>query len=125
MTALRKLMGAGLAPLAATNINGDVDTGAANAGAIATGTTQATAYVLAACVTRFGTVAASTGALLPPAAPGDDYIVANFGANTLTVYPPLGGSIDNGSANAGVTVAANATKWFTCVDGAGLNYVSK
>lgn len=125
MTALKKLTGSGIAGLAANNINGDADFGAANAGAVALGNSQGTAYALSACVTRFGTVAASTGAILPVGAGGDDYIVTNFGANTLNIFPPVGGTIDNGSANAAVTIAANGTKWFTCVDAAGLNWVSK
>ncbi len=125
MTALRKLTGSGLAPLQALNINNDFDGGAANAGAVATGSTQATAYPLSACLTRFGTVAASTGAVLPAAAPADDYIVINFGVNSLTVYPPLGGSMNNGTVNAGVALAANGSAFCVCVDGAGLNYVSK
>lgn len=125
MTSLRKLTGSGMSPLAATQINGDVDTGIANAGAIALGSTQLTAYPLSACTTRFGTVAASTGAILPVGAPSDDYAVSNFGANSLTVYPPVGGTMNNGSVNAGVAVAANASAFFICMDGAGLNWVSK
>lgn len=125
MTALRKLTGSGMAPLAATQINGDVDTGVANAGAVALGSTQGTAYQISACTTRFGTVAASTGAVLPIGAPSDDYAIANFGANTLNVYPPLGGSINNGTANAAITIAANGAAFLVCMDGAGLNWVSK
>lgn len=125
MTSLKKLTGSGLAPLQAMNINNDFDAGAANAGAVALGTTQGTAYIVSANTTRFGTVAASTGAVLPAAAPSDDYLIANFGANSLTVYPPLGGSINNGTLNAGVALAANASAYYICVDGAGLNYVSK
>lgn len=120
MTALKKLTGSGMAPLAATQINGDIDLGVT-----ATGTTQADAYILRACNTRFDTVAASTGAVLPIGAPSDDYAVTNFGANTLNVYPPLGGKINNGAANAAVTIAANGMAYFLCVDGAGLNWVSK
>lgn len=125
MTALKKLTGSGMSPLAATQINGDADTGAANAGAVALGSTQGTAYQLTACMTRFGTVAASTGCILPVGAPSDDYAIANFGANTLNVYPPVGGAINNGSVNAAVTIAANGAAFLVCVDGAGLNWVSK
>lgn len=125
MTALKKLTGSGMSPLAATQINGDVDTGAANAGAIATGSAQADAYKISACTTRFGTVAASTGCVLPIGAPSDDYAIANFGANTLNVYPPVGGTINNGSVNAAVTIAANGSAFLVCMDGAGLNWVSK
>lgn len=125
MTALKKLTGSGNAPLAATQINGDADLGIANAGAIATGSTQSTAYTITACTTRFGTVAASTGAILPVGAPSDDYFLVNYGANSLTLYPPVGGSLNNGTINAGVAVAANASAFCVCIDGAGLNWSTK
>lgn len=126
MSSLKKLTGSGLAAAAAIGIVGDFDAGPAPfTGATATGATQGTAYPLAAVRTRFGTVAASTGALLPTEAPGAEYTVTNFGANSLTVYPPVGGSVDNGATNSGVAVAANATKLFICMDSAGLGWVSK
>ena len=48
--------------------------------------------------------------------------IANQGSNTLSVYPQVGGSIDNGSTNASVTLAAgksatfeasSLTNWYT------------
>jgi hypothetical protein len=36
----------------------------------------------------------------------------NHGANTLSVYPPTGGKIANGSANAAFSVAANKMATF-------------
>ena len=76
-------------------------------GLTATGSSQATAYPLATDARHeFTTTAVSTGAVLPVATrlPGD-VSVFNAGASTLTVYPPLGGAIDGGSVNAGVSVA--------------------
>jgi hypothetical protein len=126
MSQQKKLTGSSAPPALAVAIVGDFDAGPAPfTGATATGATQAAAYPLSAVRTRFGTVAASTGALLPAGAPGDELTVTNFGANSLTVYPPVGGAIDNGAANAGVAVAANASKLFICMDNAGLGYVSK
>lgn len=126
MSSLKKLTGAGLAPLAATGIVGDFDAGPAPfTGITATGATQATAYPIGAVRSRFGVVAASTGAVLPTGAPGDEYTVANFGANSLTVYPPLGGTINGGATNAGVAVAAAANVLLICMDVAGLQWVSK
>lgn len=126
MSSLKKLTGSGLAPLAAQGIVGDFDAGPAPfTGIVATGTTQATAYPLGAVRSRFGTVAASTGAVLPAAAPGDEFTVTNFGANALAVYPPLGGSLNNGAANTAVNVAANGTTIYVCMDVAGLAWVTK
>ena len=129
MAQQKKLTGASLPPLAANSIVGDIDLGPAPfTGAVAAGTTQLTAYQISAVNTKFGTVAASSGAILPPpnvTSPGDEIWVSNFGANALTLYPAVGGTIDNGAANASVSIAANATKIFKCVDNAGLGWVSK
>lgn len=84
-------------------------------GLTAAGTTQATAYVLTEDASVFGTVAASSGALLKPLK--GSQTVYNAGANTLTVYPPVGGTINAGSANAGFSVAANKTCTFLSPDG--------
>jgi len=129
MAQQKKLTGSSLVAAAAVAIVGDIDLGPAPfTGATATGATQATAYQITAVNTKFGTVAAGTGAILPPAtvtSPGDELVVANFGANALTLYPAVGGTIDNGAANASVSIAANGTKIFKCLDNAGLGWVSK
>jgi hypothetical protein len=39
----------------------------------------------------------------------------NHGANTLSVYPPTGGKIANGSANAAFSVAATKTAQFQAI----------
>ena len=126
MAQQKKLTGSGLVAAAAIAIVGDYDCGPSPfTGATATGATQATAYVLSAVRTKFGTVAAGTGALLPVGAPGDELTVTNFGANALAVYPQVGGAINNGGVNASVNVAANGTTIFVCMDNAGLGWVSK
>lgn len=78
-------------------------------GVTATGSTQATAYLLKAGLTEFTTVAASTGARLPESPPGDEFFVANRGANALLVYPPVGGIINNAAVDAGNSLAAGAS----------------
>jgi hypothetical protein len=125
MTIQKKLSGSGFAPLQVTNVIGDSDPNVTSIGSSA-----ATAYLLGAANTRVTTAAASTGVILPPGTTGapnftsqwDEYTVANSGANTLTVYPPTGGTID-GSASA--TIAAGSLKYFTCVSGDGLTWYSK
>jgi hypothetical protein len=129
MAQQKKLTGSSLVPAAAVAIVGDFDVGPAPfTGATATGATQGTAYQITAVNTRFGTVAAGTGAILPPASvtsPGDEVVITNFGANALALYPQVGGAINNGATNASVNIAANGTTIFKCMDNAGLGWVSK
>lgn len=75
-----------------------------NVAATAAGTTQATAAAIASDLTVFTTVAASAGARLPAAGASDDFVVVNGGANALTLYPPVGSKINNGTVNAGVSI---------------------
>lgn len=81
---------------------------AASAPLTATGSTQLTALALASDFSIFGTVAASTGAIL--SARGDTFVVNN-GANTLTLYPPVGGNINGGALNAGISVPAGKSAY--------------
>jgi hypothetical protein len=81
----------------------------------ATGSTQATALSLISNFSIFGTVAASTGALLA----AREGIVVNGGANALTLYPPVGGNINGGATNAGVSVPAGKSAMFSS---SGLTY---
>ena len=87
----------------------------------ALGNSQGTALLLPTDFNVFGTVAGSTGALLPLAVdnttigivqPTDTIIVVNHGASSLSVYPQVGGKIANGSANAAFAVASNKTATF-------------
>ncbi len=82
---------------------------------IATGTTQTDALPLFAENNRFATVAAGTGARLPARPPGSVIRVRNGGANALLVYPPPGGSVNGGAANASFSVAAGIA-WTFVVD---------
>lgn len=91
-------------------------------GLTAVGATQALALVLNAKFNVFGTVAASTSAILPVGVPRTDEVgIRNGGANALTLFPPVGGSINGGAANASVSIAAAATARFIS-DGAGNFY---
>lgn len=131
MSQIKKLTGAGFAPLQALGIIGDEDNGAAGAGITAIGATQVTAYAVGAVNSHFTTVAASTGAILPVAtAVGEELRIFNYGANSLSVYPPVGGKCNNGVINTAVALAANTMGLYVAVrDTAGvfngLNYASK
>jgi hypothetical protein len=99
-----RVLGAGNAPLSTEAICGDV----AN-GLTATGTTATDALALSAVVNVVATTASSTGVKLPPAEAGAQVVVFNNGANTLTVYPQTGSTID---AGASVSIATGKERVF-------------
>lgn len=76
----------------------------------ATGSVQDDALAIAGDYAVFGTVAASTGAILP--ASNGMFIVINGGANALKIYPPVGLAINGGSANAAFSVTNAKTAIF-------------
>lgn len=108
-------MGAGCAALQAR-----ASMGFPSVGLTAAGSTQGTALALPSDFNQFSTVAASTGAILPPAGfqyqVTDTVIVVNHGASALTVYPATGGKIGTGATNAGLSVPSGKTAWFLMVD---------
>lgn len=115
---LRNIMGAGVAPLMATQINGTVgDT------LTATGSTQATALLCPNDVNVFTNVASGTGCVLPAnPAPGDEILVGNLGANALSVYAAPGGAIQAGSVNAAFSLTAGKCAKFIARSGS-LNWI--
>lgn len=113
-----RLTVAGLSSIQAQAIQGT----AANS-LTATGSTQGTALALPADINKFTTVAASTGAIIPPANPGDSGTVFNGGANALSLYPPVGGKINGLSTNAAYSIATATPycDWY-CIDA--LTYIA-
>ncbi len=88
----------------------------------AAGTSQTDAFAMGNAINQFTTVAASTGALLPTSVHGDTIFVSNQGANSLSVYPPSGGNINNGSANAAFAVANGKVAIFRALNA--INFVA-
>lgn len=78
----------------------------------AAGTTQADAYALSSVYSIVTTAAAGTGVRLMTPEPSAEVFVRNLGANTLNVYPPVGGNFNGGTTNAAVTIAAGTFQWF-------------
>lgn len=113
-----RLVAGGLSPAQAQAIQGT----AAN-NLTATGSTQGTALALPADINKFTTVAASTGAIIPPANPGDSGTVFNGGANALSLYPPVGGKINGLGTNAAYSIATATPycDWY-CIDA--LTYIA-
>lgn len=118
MSAAQRLTVSGLSAVNATAIQGTV---ANNLTAL--GSTQITALALPADICKFTTVAAATGAIIPPSNPGDGGTVFNAGANALLVYPPVGGKINALGTNAGYSVATATpyVDWY-CIDA--LTYIA-
>ena len=82
----------------------------------ATGSNQAGALVIPSGqdMSIFTTVAASTGCILPAygVGLGEEYCIANHGANALLVYPPVGGYMGSAAQNAGYSLAAGKAGYF-------------
>jgi hypothetical protein len=103
MASVAELMATGMPAGQANCIGQDAPLSALTA----TGNSQATALPLLSSFSIFSTVAASTGAVLPPAGGQGDYFIYNGGANALTVYPSLGQSINGLALNTGVSIPIN------------------
>jgi trimeric autotransporter adhesin len=88
----------------------------------AAGTDQAGATLIAASINVVTTVAASSGVRLPASSATVNRRIVNHGANTLSIYPQTGGTINGLSANTAITIAsggtsvllvtANSTDWY-------------
>lgn len=68
----------------------------------ATGNSQGTALALVSQFNQVGTTAASTGVILTQT--GGLVYIFNGGANTLSVYPPTGGTVNGAAANAAASL---------------------
>lgn len=78
-------------------------------GQIAAGNSQTTAFLLAnSSNCEFTTVASGAGAILPVGTIPSTIGVFNSGLNALSVYPPVGGSINNGTANQPYSLATGS-----------------
>jgi len=112
-----RLLGSGVAPLAAVNICGDVtDT------ITAAGTTNADATAISAAINRVTTTALNTGVRLLVPETGAQMVVINSGANALLVYPGTGAAINALTVTTGgfsvaaggraLFVGTSPTNWF-------------
>jgi hypothetical protein len=113
MTQETKVIGQGIWGEASQQlIIGDVLTGQT-----ASTTTQATATAITADITVFSTVA-STGAVILPSGGAADILIMNGQAtNALIVFPPIGGTINIGAANASYSQAVSKCARYVTADG--------
>jgi len=88
----------------------------------AAGTTQATATAITDEIIVISNNTAANGVVLPVATAGQKFFITPaLVTNAPLVYPPVGGSINFGTANAGVAIAARKMAIFIALDGLG-NY---
>lgn len=126
MTIKANVIHTGTAPANAGSIVGGMVTTTAAAGNASTNAT------LLSISSNFllTTGAGSSGVILPPGngtadglAAGDTITVFNQTGQTILVYPPLGGKLNNGSANAGLSMTNGKNAQFTCLDSLNFGYI--
>ena len=91
-------------------------------GLTATGTVQANALAITKDFNVVSTAASGTGVVFPTAVAGMRLVVVNNGANPLTVYPAVGGTMNSLAINVGFLmptttrldfIATSTTQWYT------------
>lgn len=114
-----KLTGLGMPAGLAANVVGTVNTSEAGAGSSNTDATLLSFDDFHIVSTGNN----NTGVILPPGngsgsglSAGDTVSVVNYTGNTLKVYPPLGGKLNNGSANAAISITNTKGVVATCID---------
>jgi hypothetical protein len=107
MAKVANLTGSGIAGGAAQSIVGRVSLAQAAVGA------SQGALTVVNDIVQYSTSTASNGPTLSAtAAPGDTVTIVNGSANTINIWPPIGKSIDGGTADAAVTQATLVTKQY-------------
>ena len=108
------LMGAGCPALQA-----QASVGLVKGALTALGSNQATALALPSDFNVITSAALSTGAILPltgnNSQVGDSFIVVNHGANPVTIYPPVGGTVANQSVNTGLVLPVGKQGFYLVV----------
>lgn len=118
MAVIRNLTGLGTPPATASAIAGLIDNAVTAAGS----SSQANAKLLGVLAGfHVTTGAGNSGIIFAPGvgslaghSPGDNGFITNTTGQTIIVYPPTGGKINNGTANAGVNLTTNQNAiWWT------------
>lgn len=112
MPLAKRLMAVGYPAQMANGLNGVVTIYAS----VSTTVTQAAATALTGDINIIPNAQAAGAVLLPSDAVAPDTVtVTNLVGNNVTVFPPTGGKMMGGAANAGVVLATGATvQWTLC-----------
>lgn len=87
------------------------------------GTTQATAAPITDLVATITNNTAANGGILPVGSAGQRILlIPSLVTNAPLVYPPVGGTINFGTVNAGVAITARKVAEFVALDATGLNW---
>lgn len=100
MTTTTEMIGSGTPVGTAKGIVGNVDSGVTATGNSST----ADSYLIRASVTEVTGGGATTGVRLPEGHPGDLRVISNNSGSNCLLYPPTGGVLNDGSANAAETL---------------------
>jgi hypothetical protein len=101
MASSADLMGFSLPPFVAGELANNV------VSLTAAGTTAGTAILITEKFALVTAATSATGVILPSSAKfGTPYYIVGVGSAAPVVYPPTGGSINAGAANAGLTLSA-------------------
>lgn len=107
MSQLKNMMGLGLSAGQAGAINGTVTLNQTASGASQGAQTLPSDFVV------YSSSTASTGPTLPAiASPGDEIMIANNTANTINVWPPIGGKVQNSAVNAADTILTGRSAYY-------------
>lgn len=93
--------------------------------AAAAGSSQTDATLIGANVSNISGATGSNGVVLRKGknTPYAGVIYSSAATNALLVYPPVGGTINGGSVNASVSVAARKPAIFWMIAGTGLDFI--
>ena len=91
----------------------------------ATGTTQAGAAPILAEIVTVPNNTTANGVILPVGIQGQRiWVYGQLAAAGPIVYPPVGGTINNGTLNAGAALVARQMRMYICSDTTGLNWIA-
>lgn len=116
----RKMTGLGMAGgLADVQAQGQVQNTQSATGS----SSQANSFAIYEDITVFTTAASNSGARLPLGSiAGDSFVIANLDSNTMLIYPPTGGWLNNGTVNTG-SISLLTKKVANCISVDGTNYL--
>jgi hypothetical protein len=84
---------------------------------------QANSFAIVDDVTVFTSAASNSGARLPlGSSAGDVFFIGNNDANTMLIFPPTGGALNNGTVNTG-SISLTTHKAAMCISIDGTNYL--